>query len=156
MLNKVMLIGNLGRDPEMRYTQGGAAVATLNIATTERWKDKDGQAQETTEWHRVIVWQKLAEICGTYLHKGSKVYVEGRLQTRKWQDQNGNEKFTTEIIAREMKMLDSKGSADSGSHSNSQSGYGSGDAGGGSQDSYYSEPPAGMMGGGQGGNEVPF
>ncbi len=150
MLNKVMLIGNLGRDPEMRYTQSGTAVATLNIATSDRRKDKEGQMQELTEWHRVIAWEKLAEICGTYLHKGSKVYIEGRLQTRKWQDQNGNDKFTTEIIAREMKMLDSKGSADSGS------GYGSGGAGGGSQDSFYSEPPAGMMGGGQGGNEVPF
>ena len=151
MLNKVMLIGNLGKDPEMRYTQSGTAVATFNLATTERWKDKDGQMQDTTEWHRIVVWQKLAEICGTYLHKGSKVYIEGKLQTRKWQDQNGNDKYTTEIIAREMKMLDSKGSADTGS------GYGSGGAGGGgSQDSFYSEPPAGMMGGGQGGNEVPF
>jgi single-strand DNA-binding protein len=150
MLNKVMLIGNLGRDPEMRYTQSGTAVATLNIATSERRKDKEGQMQELTEWHRVIVWEKLAEICGTYLHKGSKIYIEGRLQTRKWQDQNGNDKFTTEIIAREMKMLDSKGSTDSGS------GYGSNGAGGGSQDSFYPEPPAGMMGGGQGGNEVPF
>ncbi len=151
MLNKVMLIGNLGKDPEIRYTQSGTAVATFNLATTERWKDKDGQMQDTTEWHRIVVWQKLAEICGTYLHKGSKVYIEGKLQTRKWQDQNGNDKYTTEIIAREMKMLDSKGSADTGS------GYGSGGAGGGgSQDSFYSEPPAGMMGGGQGGNEVPF
>jgi len=158
MLNKVMLIGYLGKDPETRYTQGGMAVANFNIATSERRKDKDGQMQEITEWHRIVVWDKLAETCGTYLHKGSKVYIEGKIQTKKWQDQNGNERYTTEIIAREMRMLDSKGSADSGSHSNSnsQSGYGSGGAGGGSQDSFYSEPPAGMMGGGQGGNEVPF
>lgn len=145
MLNKVMLIGNLGKDPEIRYTQSGTAVATFNIATTERWKDKDGQMQDKTEWHRIVVWQKLAEICGTYLHKGSKVYIEGKLQTRKWQDQNGNDKYTTEIIANEMKMLDSKGAGEAG--------YSAGNAGGGSQDSFYSEPPSGMMGGG---NEVPF
>jgi single-strand DNA-binding protein len=144
MLNKVMLIGNLGKDPEIRYTQSGTAVATFNVATTERWKDKDGQTQDSTEWHRIVAWQKLAETCGTFLHKGSKVYIEGKLQTRKWQDQNGNDKYTTEIIAREMKMLDSKGAADTGYN-----------AGGGGQDSFYSEPPAGMMGGGQG-NEVPF
>ncbi|HSO10371.1 MAG TPA: single-stranded DNA-binding protein [Desulfoprunum sp.] len=92
MLNKVMLIGNLGKDPEIRYTQAGAAVATFNLATTERFKGKDGQMQDQTEWHRVVAWARLAEICGEYLHKGSKVYIEGRLQTRKWTDQNGNEK----------------------------------------------------------------
>jgi single-strand DNA-binding protein len=147
MLNKVMLIGNLGKDPEIRATQSGTSVVTFNVATTERWKNKDGQMQEATEWHRVVAWQKLAEICGTYLHKGSKVYIEGKLQTRKWQDQNGNDKYTTEIIAKDMKMLDSKGSGDSG--------YGAGGAGGGSQESFYAEPPPGMMGGDQG-NEVPF
>ncbi|MFH2124823.1 MAG: single-stranded DNA-binding protein [Pseudomonadota bacterium] len=148
MLNKVMLIGHLGKDPEIRYTQSGTGVATFNVATTERWKDKDGQMQETTEWHRVVVWRKLAEICGQYLHKGSKVYIEGKLQTRKWQDQNGNDKYTTEIVANEMKMLDSKGSADGGYSGGSS-------AGGGSQESFYSEPPAGMMGGG-GRDDVPF
>ncbi len=148
MLNKVMLIGNLGKDPEIRATQSGTSVVTFNVATTERWKDKDGQKQEHTEWHRIVAWQKLAEICGNYLHKGSKVYIEGRLQTRKWQDQNGNDKFTTEIVASDMKMLDSKGSADSG--------YGGASGmGGGSQESFYPEPPQGMMGGGQG-NDVPF
>jgi single-strand DNA-binding protein len=103
-----MLIGNLGRDPEVKHPQSGAAVATFSIATTERWKDKDGQQQETTEWHRIVAWGKLAEICGEYLRKGSKVYIEGKIQTRKWQDENGSDKFTTEIIAMGMKMLDGK------------------------------------------------
>ncbi|MDO9040930.1 MAG: single-stranded DNA-binding protein [Desulfocapsaceae bacterium] len=146
MLNKVMLIGNLGKDPELRYTQSGTAVATFNVATTDRYKDKDGQMQETTEWHRVVAWAKLAETCGEYLHKGSKVYIEGKLQTRKWQDQNGNDKFTTEIVAREMKMLSPRGGA------GDDTSYG---GGGGSQEHTYSEPPQGMMGGG-GRDEVPF
>jgi single-strand DNA-binding protein len=109
MLNKATLIGNLGADPEIRYTQEGTPVATFNIATSESWKDKSGQKQESTEWHRIVAWRKLAEICGEYLHKGSKVYIEGKIQTRKWQDQNGNDRYTTEIVAREMKMLDSRG-----------------------------------------------
>jgi len=104
-MNKTMIIGNLGQDPEVRYTQDGVAVATMSIATTERWKDKDGNKQEHTEWHRVVAWRKLGEICGDYLHKGDKVYIEGKLQTRKWQDQNGNDRYTTEIIARELEML---------------------------------------------------
>ena len=105
MVNRVFLIGNLGADPEIRYTQSGTPVATFNLATTRRWKDKDGQPQEETEWHRLVVWGRLAEICGEYLNKGSKVYIEGRLQTRKWQDQNGNDRWTTEVVAQEMKML---------------------------------------------------
>lgn len=105
MINKVILIGNLGADPEIRYTQSGSQVATFNLATTERWKGQDGQMQEQTEWHRIVAWSKLAEICGQYLHKGSRVYIEGRLQTRKWQDQSGADRYTTEIVAREMKML---------------------------------------------------
>ena len=109
MVNKVILIGNLGADPEVRYSQSGTAVATIRMATTERFKGKDGQMQDQTEWHRVVAWSRLAEICGEYLHKGSKVYIEGKIQTRKWTDQNGNEKYSTEIIAREMKMLDGKG-----------------------------------------------
>jgi single-strand DNA-binding protein len=108
MVNKAIIVGNLGADPEVRYTQAGSQVATFNVATTERWRDKDGSMQESTEWHRVVAWAKLAEICGEYLRKGSKVYIEGRIQTRKWQDQNGNDRYTTEIIAREMKMLDSR------------------------------------------------
>ena len=106
MLNKVMLIGNLGRDPEIKYTQSGTAVASFSMATTEKFKGKDGQVQDQTEWHRITAWQRLAEICGEYLHKGSKVYIEGKLQTRKWQDKDGRDCYTTEIIAREMKMLD--------------------------------------------------
>jgi single-strand DNA-binding protein len=147
MLNKVMLIGNLGKDPEIRYTQSGTAVATFNVATTEKYKGKDGNMVESTEWHRVVAWQKLAEICGEYLHKGSKVYIEGKLQTRKWQDQNGNDKFTTEIVARDMQMLSPRGGA-------GDEGYGGG-GGGGSQEHSYQEPPSGMMGGGSR-DDVPF
>ena len=88
MINKAIIIGNLGADPEIRYTQSGSQVATFNVATTERWKDQSGQQQESTEWHRIVAWQRLAEICGEYLHKGSRVYIEGRIQTRKWQYQN--------------------------------------------------------------------
>jgi len=114
MINKAILIGNLGSDPEVRYTQSGAAVANFTIATTEKWKGQDGQMQEQTEWHRIVAFARLGEICGEYLSKGSKVYIEGRIQTRKWEDKDGNARYTTEIVAREMKMLDSKG-ASSGS-----------------------------------------
>lgn len=108
MLNKVMLIGYLGKDPEVRYTNTGTAVCNFTIATTERWHDPSGQRKEATEWHKITVWGKLADICGQYLRKGSKVYIEGKLQTRKWQDQNGQDRSTTEISAREMTMLDGK------------------------------------------------
>lgn len=109
-VNKVILIGNLGRDPEVRYTPNGLAVANLNIATSETWKDKQsGENQERTEWHRIALYARLAEIAGEYLRKGSKIYIEGRLQTRKWQDKNGQDRYTTEIIADSLQMLDSKG-----------------------------------------------
>ena len=110
-INKVILIGNLGRDPEVRYTPTGLAVANLAIATSESWKDKQtGEPVERTEWHRVVMYQRLAEIAGEYLRKGSKIYIEGRLQTRKWQDKTtGQDRYTTEIVANEMQMLDSKG-----------------------------------------------
>jgi len=109
-VNKVILIGNLGRDPEVRYMPNGQAVANVTIATSESWKDKNtGEQQERTEWHRVVFFRRLAEIAGEYLKKGSKVYVEGRLQTRKWQDNQGQDRYTTEIVANEMQMLDSKG-----------------------------------------------
>ena len=117
MVNKAIIIGNLGNDPEIRYTQSGAQVATFTVATSEKWKGQDGQMQESTEWHRIVAWSKLAEICGEYLHKGSKVYIEGKIQTRKWQDQNGNDKYTTEIIARDMKMLSPRGGEGGGSSS---------------------------------------
>lgn len=110
-VNKVILIGNLGRDPEVRYTPNGLAVANITIATTEAWKDKtSGENQERTEWHRIVMYSRLAEIAGEYLRKGSKVFIEGRLQTRKWQDKNsGQDRYTTEIIADSLQMLDSKG-----------------------------------------------
>ncbi len=105
MLNKVMLIGNLGADPETRFTQDGTCVCNIRVATTERFKGRDGQQQERTEWHRVVLWGRLGEIARDYLRKGSRVYIEGRIETRKWQDQSGNDRYTTEIRAREMKML---------------------------------------------------
>jgi single-strand DNA-binding protein len=110
-VNKVILIGNLGKDPEVRYTPSGTAIANITIATSESWKDKQtGENVERTEWHRVVFYQRLAEIAGEYLRKGSKVYVEGRLQTRKWQDKTtGQDRYTTEIIGDSMQMLDSKG-----------------------------------------------
>lgn len=104
-VNKVILIGNLGQDPELRYTPNGSAVATLSIATNERWNDKDGNVQEHTEWHRVVAWNRLAEICGEYLKKGSQVYVEGRLKTRSWEDKDGVKRYITEIVVRELQML---------------------------------------------------
>ena len=124
MINKVILIGNLGADPELRHTQSGVTVASFRVATTERWKGQDGQMQEQTEWHSIVAWKRLGEICGEYLSKGSRVYVEGKLQTRKWQDQDGKDRYTTEIVAREMKMLSPRGEG-----SGSGGGYG-GDGGG--------------------------
>ncbi len=148
MVNKVILIGNLGSDPELRYTTSGTAVATLSVATNRKWKDRDGNMQEETEWHRVIVWAQTAEFCGNYLSRGSKIYVEGRLQTRKWQDQNGNDKYTTEIVANTIQNLTPRAAE------------GGGGGGGG-----FDEPPMpqepfggggmGNMGGGTG-DDVPF
>ena len=110
-INKVILVGNLGQDPEVIYTAGGAAVTTLSLATSESWKDKDtGSDQERTEWHRVVLWRRLAEIAGEYLKKGSKVYIEGQLQTRKW-EQDGQTRYTTEVIGRDMQFLDSRGNS---------------------------------------------
>ena len=108
-VNKVILIGNLGRDPETRYLPDGGAVTNISVATTDTWKDKSGEKQERTEWHRVAFFGRLAEIAGEYLKKGSPVYIEGRLQTRKWQDKEGQDRYTTEIVANEMKMLGSRG-----------------------------------------------
>ena len=112
-INKVIIVGNLGQDPEVKYTAGGDAVTTLSLATSDSWKDKDtGQDQERTEWHRVVLRRRLAEIAGEYLNKGSKVYVEGQLRTRKW-EQEGQTRYTTEIIARELQFLDSKNTTES-------------------------------------------
>ena len=104
-VNKVILVGNLGQDPEVRFMPNGNAVANISIATSESWKDQQGQLQEKTEWHRVVMFRRLAEIAGEYLKKGSQVYLEGKLQTRKWQDQQGQDKYTTEIVADQMQML---------------------------------------------------
>ena len=113
-VNKVILIGNLGSDPELRYTGSGTAVCNFSLATTESYKDRDGNQVENTEWHRVVAWARLAEICGEYLSKGRQVYIEGQLQTRQWEDKDGNTKYTTEIKAREMQMLGSRDSGDGG------------------------------------------
>lgn len=113
-VNKVILVGNLGRDPEIRYMPSGDAIANFSIATTDTWKDKNGDKQERTEWHRVAMFGKLAGIAGEYLKKGSQVYIEGRLQTRKWQDKEGVDRYTTEIVADRMQMLGGRGGSDSG------------------------------------------
>lgn len=124
-INKVILVGNLGQDPETRYMPSGGAVTNITVATSENWKDKNtGQQQERTEWHRVVFFNRLAEIASEYLKKGSKVYVEGSLRTRKWQGQDGQDRYTTEIVAAEMQMLDSRGGA-----------------GGGGQQDYNQAPP---------------
>ena len=112
-LNKVLIIGNLGSDPEIKYTSSGSAVANLSIATSERWKDKNtGEQKEQVEWHRVVLFSRLAEIAEQYLKKGSKVFVEGKLQTRDWEDKEGKKRYTTEVIAKEMTMLDSRSGSD--------------------------------------------
>ena len=171
MLNKAMLIGNLGADPELRYTQSGVAVASLRIATSRRWKDKEGQQQEQTEWHNIVAWDRLGEICNEYLHKGSKIYVEGRLQTRKWQDQSGNDRYTTEIVASDVQFLTPRGEggggySGGGSGGGGGGGYDPGPAGGGSTsnnnssagsgyDDFAGGQSGGQTGGGTG-SDVPF
>jgi single-strand DNA-binding protein len=121
-VNKVILVGNLGRDAELRYTPGGAAVATLNMATTEVWNDKSGQRQEKTEWHRVVLWGKTAESLNEYLTKGKQIYVEGRLQTRQWDDKDGNKRYTTEIRGDRIVLLGGGGGGGRGGGSYSQGG----------------------------------
>ena len=109
-VNKIILLGRVGQDPELKYTPSGTAVCNFSLATSERWNDKNtGEKVEKTEWHRVVAFQRLAEIMGEYLKKGSQVYIEGRLQTRKWQDQNGQDRYTTEVVANDMQMLGSRG-----------------------------------------------
>jgi single-strand DNA-binding protein len=117
-INKVILVGNLGKDPEMRYTPGGLAVCNFSLATTEKKKDKEGKLQEKTEWHKVVVFDKLAEICGQYLSKGKQIYIEGKIQTRAWDDKAGVKRYTTEIVANTMQML---GHKDSGAVAQSSS-----------------------------------
>ncbi len=145
-LNKVMLIGNLGADPEVRYSAGGSAIANIRLATAESWRDKEtGDQQERTEWHRVVFFGRLAEIAGEYLKKGSQVYVEGSIRTRKWTDKEGAEKFTTEIVANEMQMLGGRGGAGGMGGGGEGGGSYSGGGGGGGA------PRGGNRGGGSGG-----
>lgn len=145
-VNKVILVGNLGNDPEVRYMPNGNAVANLSLATSESWKDQQGQVQERTEWHRLTMYRRLAEIAGEYLKKGSQIYVEGKLQTRKWQDQQGQDKYTTEIIVDQMQMLGGRNNNGGGN----QGGYNQGNnqnQGGGNQGGYNQN-----QGGNQGNN----
>ncbi len=124
-INKVILIGNLGNDPEQKSMPNGNAVTNITVATSESWKDKQtGQQQERTEWHRVVFFNRLAEIAGQYLHKGSKIYIEGSLRTRKWQDQGGQDRYTTEIVGNELQMLDSKGAGSQAGAGYQNEGYG--------------------------------
>jgi single-strand DNA-binding protein len=153
-INKVILIGNLGRDPELRYTQGGSAVTNFTLATNEKWKDKDGNNQERTEWHRIVVWGRSAENCAQYLQKGSSVFIEGRLQTREWEDKEGNKRQTTEINAASVQFLSGRGnSGDAGNPSAGNPSAGNPSAGG---------PSGGGPGGGgnpgpgPAGDDIPF
>lgn len=139
-INKVIIVGNLGNDPEVRYGNNGAAIANISVATSESWKDKNtGEQVEKTEWHRIVLFNRLGEIAGEYLRKGSKVYIEGKLQTRKWQDQSGQDRYTTEIVANELQMLDSRGDN-------------MGQGGGGGYQSAPQQNRGGQQGGGQGYN----
>ncbi len=130
-LNKVMLIGNLGKDPEVRFTASGQAVASFSLATSEKFKGKTGEWEERTEWHNITLWGKLAEIAGEYLSKGKTIYVEGRLQTRKWQDKSGNDRYTTDIVGDKMQMLSPKGERSGGETSSTPKSSGAN----------YEEPP---------------
>lgn len=148
-VNKAIILGRLGKDPEMRYMPNGDAVANVTIATSESWKDKQsGEKRETTEWHRVVFFRKLAEIAGQYLKKGSQVYIEGKITTRKWQDKDGQERYTTEIVANDMTMLGGRsegGSGGGGGNYGGGSGGGGGNyggQGGGGYDDYNQAPPA--------------
>ncbi len=146
-VNKVILVGNLGRDPETRYMPDGGAITNFSIATTDTWKDKSGEKQEKTEWHRISTFQRLAEVCGEYLKKGSQVYIEGRLQTRKWTDKDGVEKYTTEIIADRMQMLGSRqGMGGEGGGSGGGGDYAR-SSGGGSAPSSSAKPAGAAKGG---------
>jgi len=148
-VNKAIIVGNLGADPETRYTPSGTAVANIRVATTESWKDRQtGEQQERTEWHRVVAFNRLAEIIGEYLKKGSQVYIEGKLQTRKWQDQSGNDRYTTEIVANDMQMLGGRG----GGGGDAGFGGGGGGRSGGGQSQGGGAAPAG---GDQGSSQAP-
>jgi single-strand DNA-binding protein len=153
-VNKVILIGNLGRDPEVRYTPGGQAVANFTIATNEAWTDKSGQKQERTEWHRIVVWGKQAELCGEYLSKGRQVYIEGRLQTREWTNKEGAKQYTTEVVANQVVFLSGGDRSGQGRGRGASGGAGAGDDLG-APPAGFDEPPAGG-GKGAGDDDIPF
>ena len=144
-LNKVMLIGNLGADPEMRFTANGSAVSNFNIACSRTYTDREGQRQEVTEWVRIVAWQRLAELAGQYLSKGRSVYVEGRLQTRQWEDREGNTRYTTEVVANDIQFLGSRGDGGGGGN------FGGGGGGGGN---WQNQPDD--FGGGPDAGDLPF
>jgi len=150
MVNKVILVGRLGRDPEIRYTQNGQAVANFTLATNEVWRDRDGERQERTEWHRIVAWGKQAEFCGNYLGKGRQVFVEGRIQSREWEDREGEKRRTTEIVAQTIQAIGGRRDSD-GDDSGSGGGYagGSGDFGG-------SSGPSRSGGADPGNDDIPF
>jgi single-strand DNA-binding protein len=155
-VNKVILVGNLGKDPELRYTPSGTAVATFSLATTERYKDRDGNRQEKTEWHNIVAWRQLAEICGKFLHKGKQVYIEGKIQNRSYDDRDGNKRYISEIIVDQMQMLGSREDSQSGGGQ----GYNSGAVSSGGGQNYNQgaqKAPTGGSGGSQqgGGFEEP-
>ena len=159
-VNKVILIGNLGADPEVRFTPGGQAVANFRIATSESWQDKNGQKQERTEWHRIVVWGKLAELCGEYLKKGRQCYIEGRLQTREWTDKENKKNYTTEVVANTVQFLGSRDGAGGGEGGGFSRGGSRGGGARGGDD--FGPPPPGMDEGGHGGghgggdDDIPF
>jgi len=142
-VNKVILVGNLGNDPDLRTTPSGSSVCEFRIATNESWNDKDGQRQERTEWHRVVVWGKRAEICNKYLSKGRQVYLEGRLRTRSWEDKEGNKRYTTEIIANDVQFLSGGGAGGPG-------------RGGSDESPPFGDSDAGGFGGGGADDDIPF
>ena len=150
-INKVIVVGNLGKDPEVRHTPNGQAVANFSIATSEAWTDKGGQKQERTEWHRIVAWGKLAELCGKYLSKGRQCYIEGKLQTRAWDDKDGGKRYTTEIIASTVQFLGGNAGAGAGR---------SNEFGGGQEEDPFGPPPSfdGGSGGSSGGmsDDIPF
>jgi single-strand DNA-binding protein len=155
-VNKVILVGNLGKDPEVRYTPGGQAVANFNIATNENWTDKAGQKQERTEWHRIVVWGKQAELCAEYLSKGRQVYLEGRLQTREWNNKEGVKQYTTEVVANQVVFLSG---GERGQGRGSPRVAGAGAAGGddfGQPPPQFEESPGPAAGGGKAEDDIPF
>lgn len=154
-VNKVILVGNLGRDPELRYTQNGQAVANFSLATTDRWNSKEGQREERTEWHRIVAWGKTAELCAQYLGKGRSVYLEGRIQSREWEDREGQKRNTTEIVAQTIQFLGGRGGNPGGGGGNPSGGDGNPSGG----DDFGGGPPVDSSGAGstpQGKDEIPF